>query len=315
MTINVVVPTTQKSTASLRSQVRACRSFLLTPGSRLDSLQGARAAGADSIIVDLESTVGPDNKRQAREAAFAFLDQPAEADFVRILRINSPRSVTGLHDLLALKEANARPDALIIPKCQSADETGLVIDILDGPLSSVGVIPMIELAQAVFVADRIAQAHDRVCGLFLGGGDLAADLGAEGSWQSLLFARSVVVAAAATAGIAAIDVPYFKGDAAGLRREAMASRKLGMTGKSALQAEQLAAINTIFTPSADAVTRARSVAAARAAAGTSTPVIAGHVVEPAMEREAERVLAIANRFGIGAQTSDRERSREDGANA
>jgi citrate lyase beta subunit len=95
----------------------------------------------------------------------------------------------------------------------------------------------------------------------------------------------------------------------------MASRKLGMTGKAALQAEQLAAINTIFTPSADAVTRARSVAAARAAAGTSTPVIAGHVVEPAMEREAERVLAIANRFVIRSQASERERSREDGANA
>ncbi|MGY4368489.1 hypothetical protein ACVW1A_004554 [Bradyrhizobium sp. LB1.3] len=72
MTINVVVPTTQKSTASLRSQVRACRSFLLTPGSRPDSLHGARAAGADSIIVDLESTVAPDNKRQAREAAFCL---------------------------------------------------------------------------------------------------------------------------------------------------------------------------------------------------------------------------------------------------
>jgi (S)-citramalyl-CoA lyase len=246
MTINVVVPTAQNSTASLRSRVRACRSFLLTPGSRYDTLHGARAAGADAIIVDLESTVAPENKGQAREAAFAFLGQPAQADFVRVLRINSPRSATGLHDLLALKQANARPDALIIPKCQSADEIRLVTDILDGPLSSVGVIPMVELARAVFAADCMAEADDRVCGLFLGGGDLAADLGAEGSWQSLLFARSVVVAAAATAGIAAIDVPYFKGDAAGLGRETMASRKFGMTGKAALQAEQLAAINTIL---------------------------------------------------------------------
>jgi (S)-citramalyl-CoA lyase len=315
MTIKVIAPTARKSTASLRNRIRACRSFLLTPGSRPESVYGSRAAGADAVIVDLESTVAPDDKRQAREAALAFLGQPAEADFVRILRINSPRSVTGLHDLLALKEAKARPDALIIPKCQSADEIEVVIDILDSPLSSVGIIPMVELARAVFAADRMTGAQGRVCGLFLGGGDLAADLGADGSWQSLLFARSVVVAAAATTGIAAIDVPYFKAGATGLRREAMASRRLGMTGKAALHAEQLAAINTIFTPSADAVTRARSVAAARAAVGTSTPVLAGHVVEPAMEREAERVLAIANRFGFGSQASEPERSREDVANS
>jgi (S)-citramalyl-CoA lyase len=149
----------------------------------------------------------------------------------------------------------------------------------------------------------MADAHERVCGLFLGGGDLAADLGAEGSWENLLFARSRIVAAAATTGIAAIDVPYFKADGAGLEREATASRKLGMTGKAALHAEQLAAINTIFTPQPDAVARARSIMAACAASGTHTPVLNGHVVEPAMVREAERVLAIAARLRNGASAA------------
>jgi hypothetical protein len=72
----------------------------------------------------------------------------------------------------------------------------------------------VELARAVFAAHHLAEAHARVCGLFLGGGDLAADLGAEGSWENLLFARSRIVAAAATTGITAIDVPYFKADGA-----------------------------------------------------------------------------------------------------
>jgi citrate lyase beta subunit len=111
------------------------------------------------------------------------------------------------------------------------------------------------------------------------------------------------VAAAATTGIAAIDVPYFKADGAGLGREATASRKLGMTGKAALHAEQLAAINTIFTPPPDAVAHARSIMAACAASGTHTPVLNGHVVEPAMVREAERVLAIAARLRNGASAA------------
>jgi len=282
------------ATASLRRRLRACRSFLLTPGSHPERFSTARAG--DGIIVDLESTVAPADKGRAREAALAFLSKPPEADFARILRINSPRSVVGLRDLLALHETDGRPDAVIIPKCQSADEIRVVTDLLDGPLSAIGVVPMVELARAVFVAHLMAGAHDRVCGLFLGGGDLAADLGAEGSWENLLYARSCIVAAAATTGIAAIDVPYFKPDAAGLEREATASRKLGMTGKAALHAEQLAPINTVFSPSTAAVTHARAVMEACAEAGAGAPVLNGHAVESAMIREAERVLAIADQL-------------------
>jgi len=284
---------------SLRTRLRACRSFLLTPGSRPDGF--AAALAGDGIIVDLESTVAPIDKLKAREAALAFLHQPAEEGFPRILRINSPRSVEGLRDLLALHESGARPDAVLIPKCQSADEIQIVADILDGAQSSIGIIPMVELARAVFVVDHMAQAHGRVCGLFLGGGDMAADLGAEGAWENLLFARSQIVAAAATTGIAAIDSPYFKGDSAGLEREATASRKLGMTGKATLHAEQLPAINTVFTPSSDAVTHARAVMDAVATAEGGYPVLTGHVVEPAMVREAERVLAIEEKLHNDAQ--------------
>src|SRR5262249_1180256 len=110
------------------------------------------------------------------------------------------------------------------------------------------------LARAVFAAHHMADAHERVCGLFLGRGGWPAERGAEGSWANLLFAAPRIVAAAATTGIASIDVPYFKPDVAGLEREATASRKLGMTGKGALHAEQLPAINTVFTPPPDAVT-------------------------------------------------------------
>jgi len=279
---------------SLAARLRACRSLLLTPGSRPERFSSARAG--DAIMIDLESNVDPAEKTQAREAALVYLRQPTDTEFVRILRINSPRTVEGLRDLLALHESGVRPDAIVIPKCESADEVGVVADILDGSQSTIGIVPMIELARAVFVANLIARAHERVSGLFLGGGDLAADLGAEGSWENLLFARSCIVAAAATTAIASIDVPYFRGDEPGLRSEATASRKLGMTGKATLHAYELPVINAIFTPSPDAVAHARLVIATRAAAGSGIAVLKGHVIEPAMIREAERVLAIADRL-------------------
>jgi (S)-citramalyl-CoA lyase len=74
----------------LHNQLRACRSFLLTPGSRPEGFPAARAAGGDAIIVDLESTVAPADKGRAREAALAFLRQPPVPDFVRLVRLNSP---------------------------------------------------------------------------------------------------------------------------------------------------------------------------------------------------------------------------------
>ncbi|HUO09394.1 MAG TPA: CoA ester lyase [Phycisphaerae bacterium] len=293
---NNIMMTTVPVKTCPRTRFRACRSFLLTPASRPATLLTAQAAGGDGIMVDLESTVSPTEKAQARDAALAFLRTPRDPNFIRLLRINSPRTVEGLRDLLALHESGVCPDAVVIPKCESADEVRVVADLLDNSETMIGIVPMVELARAVFAADRIAQAHERVCGLFLGGGDLAADLGAEGAWENLLYGRSCMVAAAATTGIAAIDVPYFKADAAGLEREATASRKLGMTGKAALHPEQLGAINAIFTPAPDAVAHARAVESARAAAGSNTPVLNGHVLESAMFREAERVLSIVDRL-------------------
>ena len=245
--------------AALGRRLRACRSVLLTPASRPNGLTAARAAGGDAIMVDLEATVVRSDKARAREAALAFLASPPEPDFLRLLRMNSLRTVDGLHDLLALQQSGGRPDAIVIPECECADEIRVVLDVLDGPESVIGVIPMVEFARGVVAADRLAKADERVCGLFLGGGDQAADLGAQGAWEDLLYARARVVAAAAATGIAAIDVPYLGSGELGLRREAMTSRELGMTGKAALHAEQLPIINRVFTPRADTVRRARSV--------------------------------------------------------
>ncbi|WP_342627131.1 aldolase/citrate lyase family protein [Nguyenibacter vanlangensis] len=200
----------------------------------------------DGVILDLESTVPLADKDKARRAAIAWLARSVEGNPVRIVRINSPRSVIGLKDLIALHGAEYKPDAIIIPLCRTPDEVGVVADILDGPLSTIGIIPMVELARALFAAERIANSHERVSALFLGGGDLARDLHADGSWESLLCARSCIVAAAATRSIAAIDVPYFKSDEAGLATEAAGSRKLGMTAKAALHVEQIATVNAIF---------------------------------------------------------------------
>ena len=250
-------------------------------------LRAAAAArhNPETFIIARTDALAPLGLDEAMRRAELYLNNGADGIYIEAVETD--------------EQSGYWPDAVVIPKGESADEIRVVADVLEDTESTAGIIPMVELARAVFAADRMADAHERVCGLFLGGGDLAADLGAEGAWENLLYARSRMVAAAASSGIAAIDVPYFHADEPGLEREATASGKLGMTGKAALHAAQLAAINTVFTPGQAAVAHARTVMDARTASGAATPVLNGHVVEPAMLREAERVLAIAARESTG----------------
>ena len=195
----------------------------------------------------------------------------------------------------------------MIPKCKSAEVIRLVAEVVGGAQSTIGIVPMAEPARAIFIADDMAQAQERVCGLFFGSADPTADLKAEGCWGKLAFARSWIGAAAVSMGIAAIDAPYFKGDDAGLEREAAASRKLGMTGKAALYADQLATINAVFTATAEAVPRAGSEMAACAASDVRTRVIVSRSLAIARRRECQvnssHVTASARR-PVGARPED-----------
>ena len=69
----------------------------------------------------------------------------------------------------------------MIPKCKSAEVRQLVAEVLGGAQSTIGIVPMVEPAQAIFIADDMAQARERVCGLFFGSANRTAGLKAEGS--------------------------------------------------------------------------------------------------------------------------------------
>ena len=267
------------------------RSLLFVPGTTPERFAKAAASGADGIIIDLEDAVPEAEKNAARAAAIAYLQTPPLGNVTRCLRINSPHTPQGLRDLLALIDAAAVPDAVLVPKTESADDLTLIGDVLGARAETVALLALIETARALSVADEIA-AHPRVTALVLGGADLAADLGTTMAWEPLLFARSRLVQAAATAGIPALDVPHLDlGDPAGLVTETAASQRLGFSGKLAIHPQQVAAINAAFTPSADAVAQAeRIVAAFRSAAG-GVCLVDGRMVDPPIVRAAERILA------------------------
>jgi len=271
------------------------RSWLFCPGSKPERFAKAASSGADAIIVDLEDAVAPTHKADARRHAVAWLATPPTPPIVRCLRPNALRTPDGLRDVLALVDAGVGPDHLVVPKTESPSELAMLDAVLAGPLATIRFLPLVETARGLGAVDAIA-AHPRVAGVVLGGADLAADLGAELGWEPLLLARARLVQAAATAGVAAIDVPHLAlGDVDGTRVEADRVRRLGFTGKLAIHPEQVAPIHDAFTPAAADVERARRVLAAVAAAAGGVAVVDGKMVDAPVVRGAERVLALARR--------------------
>ena len=270
---------------------RARRSWLFTPATRPDRFARAGEVGADVLIIDLEDAVAPGDKDRARAAALAHLDAGRGTAPIQALRVNGLRTRAGLDDLRLLLESRSGPDAVILPKVETPDEPRVVDAWLAEAGSPAALVALVESARGVEAAPGIARSTPRLSALMFGAADLAADLGAPAAWEPLLYARSRVVAAAAAAGIGAIDAPYFDlKDQAGLEAELRAAVALGFAAKAAIHPGQVAAINAALTPSAAAVAEAREILAQNEA---GVGVVGGRMVHEAVARRARRILAAA----------------------
>jgi len=176
------------------------------------------------------------------------------------LRINSPDTRFGLDDLRALLNSPAKPDYLVLPKCDSSALIALVGNLLREAKKTAQIIALIESAKAIGALKEIAGGEAKPAALVFGAADMAADLGAETAWEPLLWVRARIIQAAASAGIAALDSPYFDiADTDGLKQETKASASLGFRGKCAIHPAQIATINAFLTPSEQQVAEARQI--------------------------------------------------------
>ena len=277
------------------------RSFIFTPGLRPEMYPKALATGADIVCVELEDGIAPKDKAAARANAMKLFESPQADDGVeRVVRINSLREGFGMADVQAVLATDTPPPALMLPKVRSPDEVAL----LDGLLTERGhdtrLHVIIETNAGLEAAWDIAHASPRIDALFFGGVDMAAELRCENAWEPLLYARSRVVHAAAGAGLDAIDVPWLDlEDPDGMERAAVQARELGFSGKGAVHPRQIAALNAVFTPSAERIARARRIIAGFEAADTGLVVIDGKLIEKPVLREMHRIVAIAERTGAG----------------
>lgn len=279
--------------------MRPRRSLLFVPADRPDRVRKAAGLPTDAVIIDLEDGVDLSRKDEARRLAAQAL---AEVDFGSrevILRTNSPGSPFFAADLEALLAFPRLPDTVMIPKVERPEDLEAIAVRLDQRGIACGLIPCVESARAVLDAPAIARAGGRNTGLMFGGYDFSADIGAANEWEPQLYARSRVVLAAAAAGIDPIDTPYGDfSDPEGLAEWCRKSRRLGFVGKCAIHPSQLEIINAAYAPTPEELQWAQRVVAAAEQQGYGAINLDGRMVDMAVVRVAQRIVAVARRTGM-----------------
>jgi citrate lyase subunit beta/citryl-CoA lyase len=284
------------------------RSALFVPGDDEKKLAKALSSDADALIVDLEDSVAPAAKERARGIAGDFLRAAAsQTPRPRLfLRVNPLESGLTDADLDAIMPS--APDGVVLPKSlggASVQQLGVKLAVReaslglgDGATRIVAIAT--ESARALFGMESYRGCSARLEGLAWGGEDLSADLGAEsnrlpdgGYAGPYRLARDLTLLGATAAAVAPIDAVFtnFR-DHDGLRAEAIAARRDGFWAKMAIHPAQVPIINEVFTPTPEAVARARAILAAfDAAPGAGVVALDGEMLDMPHRLRAERILA------------------------
>jgi citrate lyase beta subunit len=268
------------------------RSTLFVGALVLDGLDAALASGADVVCIDLEDAVPPARKDEGRAATVERMAGVRSVPGIAIAaRINAAGEFDGPVDLRTLATEAGAIATFILPKVAGPDEVRWAGAALEELGSEAELAAIIETTAGLEAAAAIARAHPRLKSLYFGGFDLSTALGCDMAWEPLLYARSRTVHAAAGAGIECLDSPFPDvNDADGLAQSCARVKALGMTGKCAKHASQVAGINAAFTPSAGELDRALRIVAAFEADPTRPLVFDGKLVELPTVKRLQRLV-------------------------
>ncbi len=286
------------------------RSLLFVPGDSDRKLEKGLGSGADVLLIDLEDSVSFANKPAARETTAAFLAANRGKDgpllYVRVNDLQSGLTEDDLATIMA-----GKPAGIMLPKATTrADLEQLSAKLRvheaehgleDGGTRVIALIT--ETPAAVLSASTWQERHPRLVGLTWGAEDLSAEVGADrtrtesGQYTDVFrLSRALTILAASASETAAVDTVFVNfRDEDALRRECVEAARDGFTGKMAIHPAQVAVINEVFTPSAEAISEAQAVADAFAKAGNPGVVgIDGKMFDRPHLKRAQRLLARAS---------------------
>lgn len=247
------------------ARYRALRSVFETP--ILDDYKWAKIPGipADMFFLDLEDSVAPAGKEQARDRAVQYLRDPSFfSGRLTLARPNHLSTPWGREDVIAFAEAGVT--CMAYPKIGSIDELLEVLEILEQHGATPDVFAIIETAGSMVDLREISR-HPQVVSLMFGPGDLSVDIGCpllepDGALNRVFEPMmSSVVLAATAARIGSVDIVYAPDyrDLDEVRRRAEAIHRQGFTTLSTFYPPHVPIIHEVLTPTEDEVAAAREI--------------------------------------------------------
>jgi citrate lyase subunit beta / citryl-CoA lyase len=280
---------------------RPRRSCLYMPGANAKALEKATTLAADVLLLDLEDSVAPEAKAEARAQVAAAVQVGGYGKREVIVRINALATPWGRDDIAAA--GAARPDGILAPKVESAAQVKALDDAMGaaGFGADASLWVMIETPRAILNLAEIAAAANgtRLAVFVMGLNDLAKETRARAGANRAAFfaAMSLAVTAARAEGLTVIDGVYNDiADAAGFEAECRQGLEFGFDGKTLIHPSQIDACNAVFAPTNEEVARAHAIIAAFALpenAGKGVIKVDGRMTELLHLEEANRVVTVA----------------------
>ncbi len=289
------------------------RSLIFVPGNRANMLERARSFSADMIMVDLEDSVPPAEKANAKELATQWVPVLQREGQRVMVRVNSLDTGLTRNELEAVVSPHLYGISLgkveSVWHIKDVDRLLTALEPAAGVLpGSIKIIPWIESAKAVWGAREIAESSSRVIAIAFGAEDYTNDMGVErtDAGDEVAVPRAMVPVAARAGDVVSLDSPFVNfQDADALRQDARRGRQMGYNGKFAIHPSQLGTINEVFSPSVEEIAYAKRVMEAweqAEAGGRGSLALDGRMVDVPVVKRAQNLLALADAVQAQAKT-------------
>lgn len=294
----------QNNYESRKEQFRFSRLYL--PGNSPSMMLNAGIHQPNGIILDLEDSVAPEKKNEARLLVRNALCQVDFYGAERMVRIN--QLPAGLEDLEEVVPHQVH--MILLPKCEYGSQVRQVEDKMNEILEQtkqdrkIYLMPIIESCLGVENAFEIAKASDLVASLAIGLEDYTADLGVRRTpgGEESLYARTRLVNACKAAGIQPIDSVY--SDVAnmdGLKENVLRSKALGFEGMGCIHPRQVPVIHAGFAPLEEEIIKAEQIVEAFKDAeskGLGVIALGTKMIDPPVVKRAQKTLKLASDLGL-----------------
>jgi citrate lyase subunit beta/citryl-CoA lyase len=306
--LDYLLPFNEKgSYSSVSDRFRFSRLYI--PGNTPAMMINAGLHSADGIILDLEDSVAPEKKDEARILVRNALRSIDFGGAERMVRIN--QGERGIRDLECIIPHNV--NLILVPKSECPENIRVIdetINKIKGEhqlTDPVYLMPIIESTMGVEKAFEIAGASENIVAMAVGLEDLTADLGVSRTREGLetLYARMRIVNASKARGIQPIDSVFSDvSDMEALEKNVSMSKSLGFEGMGCVHPRQIPVVKKGFSPGPEEIEKAQRIAVAFARAeseGLGVVALGTKMIDAPVVTRARKTISQAISLGLLAE--------------